>query len=58
VTRHQSPIDTRPFQAKATLERQESLEAQYGQLAIDEVVAALRQIRAAGEQSRQSPKAA
>jgi hypothetical protein len=58
VTRHQSPVDTRPFQARATLERQEALEAQYGRLAIDEVVAALRQIKAASDQARQSAKAA
>jgi hypothetical protein len=55
---HQSPVDIRPFQARATLERQESLEAQYGKIAIDEVVAALRQINAVGERTRQAPKAA
>jgi hypothetical protein len=58
VNRHQSPVDTRPFQARATLERQDALEAQYGRIAIDEVVAALRQINALGERTRQPSKAA
>ena len=41
MTRHQTPIDTRPFQAKAVLEQQQMLVALYGQIAIDEVAAAL-----------------
>lgn len=57
VIRHQSPVDKRPFQARAVLERQESLEAQYGSIGIDEVVAALRQIKAAGERVQQSKAA-
>ena len=58
MIRHQSPIDTRPFQTRAALEHQESLEAQYGKIAIDEVVAALRQIKAASDRTRQTAKAA
>ena len=58
VTRHLSPIDFRPFQARATLDRQEALEAQYGQIGIDEVVAALRHIKAAEERQRMPSKAA
>jgi hypothetical protein len=49
VKRHLSPIDLRPFQARAALDRQEALEARYGELGIDEVVAAVRQLKAAKE---------
>lgn len=58
VKRHLSPIDLRPFQARAALERQQALEAQYGELAIDEVVAALRQLKAAEDRQRVLAKAA
>jgi hypothetical protein len=58
VIRHQSPIDTRPFQTRAALEHQESLEAQYGKIAIDDVVAVLRQIKASGDRARETAKAA
>lgn len=52
TNRHKSPADHRPFQAKASLERQQALEAQYGQVAIDEVVAALHHLRALADESR------
>ena len=45
VTKHQSPIDKRPFQARQTLDRQVSLEDQYRRIAIDELAAALEQMR-------------
>jgi hypothetical protein len=51
--RHKSPVDVRPFQARAALERQQALEAQYGNIAIDEVVAALHHLKAAADDSRQ-----
>ena len=38
------PIDSRPFQSRAARERVAALEAQYGSLAIPEVVAALQQV--------------
>lgn len=47
MTRHQTPIDTRPFQAKAVLEQQQMLEALYGRIAIDEVAAALQHVKPA-----------
>ncbi len=52
--KHLSPIDFRPFQARAVLDSQEALVARYGQIGIDEVVAALRHIKAA-EERRQAP---
>ena len=58
MIRHQSPIDTRPFQTRAALEHQESLEAQYGKIAIDDVVAVLRQIKASGDRARETARAA
>ncbi len=45
MTKHQSPIDRRPFQPRQVLERQVSLEAQYRRIAIDELAAALEQMR-------------
>jgi hypothetical protein len=45
VTRSKSPIDRRPFRSKAEREREEALEAQYRNVAIPEVVAALGQVR-------------
>lgn len=53
VNRHKSPADQRPFQARAALERQQALEAQYGRIAIDEIVAALHHLRAAADDSRE-----
>jgi hypothetical protein len=50
---HKSPVDLRPFQARAVLERQQALEAQYGNIAIDEIVAALHHLKAAPTDSRQ-----
>ena len=47
MTRHTTPIDQRPFQPKAELEKQTALELQYRQVAIDEVVAALHHIKSA-----------
>jgi hypothetical protein len=46
VKQHQSPVDSRPFQPRHTLEHQVSLEAQYGRIAIDELAAALQHLRA------------
>lgn len=43
VTRHQSPVDQRPFQAKSALELQQVLERHYRRIAIPELAAALRQ---------------
>jgi hypothetical protein len=43
VTKHEKKIDRRPFQSKADCEREDSLKARYGKLAIPEVVAALQQ---------------
>lgn len=45
VTRHKTPIDNRPFQARAVLEQQQMLEALYGRIAIDEVAAALQHVK-------------
>ena len=45
MTRHQTPIDTRPFQAKAVLEQQQMLVALYGRIGIDEVAAALHHLK-------------
>lgn len=47
MPRHTSPIDERPFQPKAELEKRTSLEDHYRQIAIDDVVAALHHIKAA-----------
>lgn len=59
VIRHKSPVDVRPFQPKAALDRQQSLEARYGRIAIDELVAALHHIKPAPDvRSEQSAKAA
>lgn len=58
INRHKSPVDTRPFQARQELERQENLTAQYGQIAIDEVVAALRQLKAAEDRREPRSRAA
>jgi len=41
VTRHHSPVDRRPFQSKAKLEKQEALVARYGAIAIPELAAAI-----------------
>jgi hypothetical protein len=49
VSRHSSPIDQRPFQAKATLENQLSLVSQYGEVAIQEVAEALHHLKARTE---------
>jgi hypothetical protein len=46
VTRHQSPIDHRPFQAKAQLEKQEALVSRYGAIGIQEVAEALQHLKA------------
>jgi hypothetical protein len=43
VTRHQQPIDKRPFRSKADQAREETLEAKYREVAIPDVVAALQQ---------------
>lgn len=58
ANRHKSPVDTRPFQARQVLERQEDLTARYGQIAIDEVVAALRQLKALDERREPQSRAA
>lgn len=47
MPRHTRPIDERPFQPKAQLENRTSLEDQYRQIAIDDVVAALHHMKAA-----------
>jgi len=57
VDRHKSPIDFRPFQPRATLERQQALEAQYGRIAIDEVAAALVHLKAAAATMRHNTAA-
>lgn len=57
MTRHTTPIDNRPFQARAVLEQQQMLEAQYGRVAIDEVAAALHHIKTA-EAKPQGPRKA
>jgi hypothetical protein len=45
VTRHLQPIDFRPFLPKAKLEKQQSLVAQYGAIAIPEVAEALHHLK-------------
>ena len=55
MTEHHKKIDHRPFQSKADCQRRDSLEAQYGKLAIPEVVAALQQ-RSANEDRDSSNK--
>ena len=42
MIRHFSPIDHRPFQPKAKLEKQEALVARYGAIAIPELAAAIQ----------------
>ncbi len=49
LTRHSSPIDQRPFQARAKLENQQSLVSQYGEVAIPEVAEALHHLKARTE---------
>jgi hypothetical protein len=49
VSRHASPIDHRPFQAKAKLENQQSLVSLYGEVAIPEVAEALHHLKARTE---------
>lgn len=53
ITRHKSPVDNRPFQARASLERQQALEAQYRRVAIDDVVAALFHLKAEADEPRE-----
>jgi hypothetical protein len=53
INRHKSPVDSRPFQARASLERQQALEAQYGRVAIDDVVAALFHLKAVSDEPRE-----
>ncbi len=43
MTRHNQPVDQRPFRSKADHAREQTLEAQYRRLAIREVVAAVQQ---------------
>lgn len=57
MTRHMTPIDARPFQARAERLNQEQLEDRYGRVAIDEVAAALHHIKAAAESLRRTPVA-
>lgn len=56
MNRHNSPIDARPFQAKASLQLQQDLQAKYRRIAIEEVVAALHHLRAAAD-NRSQPTA-
>lgn len=58
MTRHTRPIDNRPFQAKAVLEQQQMLEAQYRRVAIDEVAAALHHIKTAEDKPKRDQQAA
>ncbi len=57
MNRHSSPIDNRPFQAKAKLENQQSLVAQYGAVAIPEVAEALHHMKVRVEEERPAPLA-
>lgn len=57
MNRHKTPIDQRPFQARAVLEGQQALEAQYRRIAIDEVAAALHHLKSAAEAMRRDPVA-
>jgi hypothetical protein len=45
VTRHSSPIDNRPFQPKAKLERQQALVDQYRDVGIQDVAEALHHMK-------------
>jgi hypothetical protein len=58
VTRHSSPIDHRPFQAKAKLENQQALVARYGAIGIPEVADALLHLRVAKPESPFAAQAA
>lgn len=49
---HRTPIDHRPFQAKAALAGQQALEDQYRRIAIDEVAAALFHLKSAADAMR------
>lgn len=49
VTKHQTPIDQRPFRSKADQEREMALQTKYQRLAIPEVVAALQQTAGAAD---------
>ena len=53
MSRHSSPIDHRPFQTKAKLEKHQSLLAQYGEVAIPEVAEALNHLKACKEDEQQ-----
>ena len=55
MSRHSSPIDQRPFQPRAKLEKQSSLVAQYGEVAIPEVAEALHHLKANGEATQDAP---
>lgn len=57
MSRHSSPIDHRPFQTKAKLEKHQSLLARYGEVAIPEVAEALNHLKACKEDEQQQPAA-
>jgi hypothetical protein len=56
VTRHASPADRRPFKTKAELQNQEALEDRYGAVAIQDIVDALRHIRASADRETKGRK--
>ena len=41
MSRHHSPVDHRPFQSKAKLEKQQALVARYGAIALPELAEAI-----------------